>query len=99
MERSRTRTILAGGIAAAVALAACRLSKHHDADGAAPGQPGAITIDYPADGSIFPPEFPAPTWQWRDSRRRRGVLADPDLLRRWLSADRGRVARGAAAHR
>jgi Flp pilus assembly protein TadD len=67
MERSRTRSILAGGIAAAVALAACRPSKRHDADGAAPGQPGAITIDYPADGSIFPPEFPAPTWQWRDS--------------------------------
>jgi len=28
---------------------------------------GALTIDYPLDGSTFPPEFPAPTWQWRDS--------------------------------
>ena len=29
-------------------------------------QPGPISIDYPADGSIFPPEFPAPTVLWRD---------------------------------
>ncbi len=28
---------------------------------------GAIVIDYPADGSIFPPEFPAPMLEWRDS--------------------------------
>jgi tetratricopeptide (TPR) repeat protein len=25
-----------------------------------------IRIDYPRDGSVFPPEFPAPTWLWRD---------------------------------
>jgi tetratricopeptide (TPR) repeat protein len=25
-----------------------------------------ITIDYPAEGSIFPPEFPPPTFLWRD---------------------------------
>ena len=29
--------------------------------------PTAITIDYPADGAIFPPEFPAPTFLWRDA--------------------------------
>jgi tetratricopeptide (TPR) repeat protein len=28
--------------------------------------PGTISIDYPADGSIFPPEFPPPTFLWRD---------------------------------
>lgn len=33
----------------------------------APGQPGTLTIDYPVTGSIFPPEFPAPTWEWRDT--------------------------------
>ena len=27
----------------------------------------AITIDYPAAGTIFPPEFPAPTFLWRDA--------------------------------
>jgi tetratricopeptide (TPR) repeat protein len=26
-----------------------------------------ITIDYPADGSIFPPELPPPTFLWRDA--------------------------------
>jgi len=25
-----------------------------------------IQVDYPRDGSVFPPEFPAPTWLWRD---------------------------------
>ena len=29
--------------------------------------PGSITIDYPTEGSVFPPEFPAPTWLWRDA--------------------------------
>jgi tetratricopeptide (TPR) repeat protein len=28
--------------------------------------PGSITIDYPGDGSIFPPEITAPTFLWRD---------------------------------
>jgi tetratricopeptide (TPR) repeat protein len=27
---------------------------------------GALTIDYPLDGSIFPPDFAAPTFLWRD---------------------------------
>jgi len=31
------------------------------------GEPGSLTIDYPIDGSIFPPEFPAPTWLWRST--------------------------------
>ncbi len=26
-----------------------------------------ITIDYPAEGSVFPPEIPAPTFLWRDA--------------------------------
>jgi tetratricopeptide (TPR) repeat protein len=28
-----------------------------------------LTIDYPEDGSIFPPEFPPPTFLWHDSTR------------------------------
>jgi Flp pilus assembly protein TadD len=31
--------------------------------------PGPLTIDYPADGSIFPPEFPEPQFAWRDPDR------------------------------
>jgi Flp pilus assembly protein TadD len=30
------------------------------------GQP-AITVDYPVDGSVFPPEITPPTFLWRDS--------------------------------
>jgi len=39
--------------------------------GAAPQEPAgrlpAIAIDYPADGSVFPPELTPPTFLWRDS--------------------------------
>src|ERR1039458_5386531 len=34
----------------------------------APGQPAPrIVIDYPLEGSIFPPDFAPPTFLWRDS--------------------------------
>jgi hypothetical protein len=29
-------------------------------------QPAAIAIDYPMDGSVFPPDIGAPTFLWRD---------------------------------
>ena len=31
------------------------------------GSPAAITVDYPEEGSIFPPEITAPTFLWRDA--------------------------------
>jgi tetratricopeptide (TPR) repeat protein len=39
--------------ATAVALAAC-------------GRPRPITVDYPLEGALFPPEFPPPTLEWHD---------------------------------
>lgn len=30
------------------------------------GSSAAITVDYPRNGSVFPPEFPVPTFEWRD---------------------------------
>jgi len=27
----------------------------------------AITVDYPATGSVFPPDFTPPTMEWRDA--------------------------------
>ena len=36
---------------------------------AAPSPPAAITIDYPGQGSIFPPEITPPTFLWRDSAK------------------------------
>jgi tetratricopeptide (TPR) repeat protein len=44
-------------IAAAIAAAA----------GPRPHSVAPITIDYPADGSIFPPELPPPAFLWRDA--------------------------------
>src|ERR1035438_8029484 len=39
--------------------------------GAAPqesvGRPAAITVDYPANGSVFPPEITPSTFLWRDA--------------------------------
>ena len=31
------------------------------------GRPAAITVDYPANGSVFPPEITPPTFLWRDA--------------------------------
>ncbi len=33
-------------------------------------RPRPITVDYPLEGSVFPPEFPAPMLQWRDASPR-----------------------------
>ena len=50
-----------------VALVACQVAKRDPPKQESFGEPVSITIDYPAEGSIFPPEFPAPTWLWRDA--------------------------------
>ena len=33
-------------------------------------QPAAILVDYPLDGSVFPPDFPAPLVLWHDTASR-----------------------------
>jgi tetratricopeptide (TPR) repeat protein len=55
-------------ILAAAAVAACVLGA-----GAAAFvtlRPKPITVDYPLDGSVFPPEFPPPSLEWRDASPR-----------------------------
>jgi len=51
----------------AFALSACKVAKRDLPKQESFGEPVSIMIDYPAEGSIFPPEFPAPTWLWRDA--------------------------------
>lgn len=34
------------------------------------GEPGKPAIEYPLDGTLFPPEIPAPTFRWRDEGSR-----------------------------
>ncbi len=70
MKRSRKRTILGAGLVTVTALAAWQVAGRHSRKQAAVGEPGPITVDYPAEGSLFPPEFPAPTWLWRDANDR-----------------------------
>ncbi len=38
-------------------------------------RPRPITVDYPLDESVFPPEFPPPTVLWRDASPRASVWA------------------------
>jgi hypothetical protein len=56
--RFRTTLILIAAMIAITVVAERR---------AAGRPPASITIDYPADGSIVPPDFAAPTFLWRDS--------------------------------
>jgi|CZKY01.1.fsa_nt_gi Flp pilus assembly protein TadD len=44
------------------------LSRSSGTDYAPPeSQPAKITVDYPLDGSVFPPEITPPTFLWRDA--------------------------------
>jgi Tfp pilus assembly protein PilF len=71
MKRSSTRAILGIGVLLLAGLGAWQLARRRapttSAPPAPPPRPGTLTIDYPADGAIFPPEFPPPTWLWRDT--------------------------------
>jgi tetratricopeptide (TPR) repeat protein len=39
------------------------------ASGAIPTKLSAIIVDYPSEGSLFPPDIIAPTFQWRDAEQ------------------------------
>jgi Flp pilus assembly protein TadD len=70
MKRSRAKYIIGAGLVAVVALVAWQITRRHSRPPVSFAKPGSIVIDYPAPGSIFPPEFPAPTWLWRDPDER-----------------------------
>jgi tetratricopeptide (TPR) repeat protein len=57
MKRVTAWVFLIGAAMAAAALVWVRVAVH---------QPVSITIDYPEEGAIFPPDFAAPTFLWRD---------------------------------
>ena len=51
-----------------IALAGTAVVGSHFATAARPsGLPGTIIVDYPSQGSIFPPDIIPPLFQWRDS--------------------------------
>lgn len=66
--RLLSRVLLAAILATATVflLAGKRLAASPNSASPA-GEPAAITIDYPLDGSVFPPEITPPTFVWRDA--------------------------------
>ena len=50
----------------------------------APRGEAAIVIDYPRDGSIFPPDVPPPEFLWRDSADDIGWGNSPARARHWM---------------
>jgi Flp pilus assembly protein TadD/Tol biopolymer transport system component len=65
MSRGRARlAVLAAVVVGAVGAAAWFVAAR---------RPVAVTVDYPLDESVFPPEFPPPTFLWRDASPRAAV--------------------------
>ena len=57
MNRPGARALVAGVVILAAAVAWLLFDQ----------RTRQITVDYPAEGSVFPPEFPPPTFLWRDA--------------------------------
>ncbi|HEY1985073.1 MAG TPA: tetratricopeptide repeat protein [Terracidiphilus sp.] len=54
-------------LAAGLSLSAVWLTGPHPVVTASATAPDAITIDYPLNASVFPPDIAAPTFEWRDA--------------------------------
>jgi tetratricopeptide (TPR) repeat protein len=61
VKRLGARVLIIGVVVVAPVAVLERLAAQHGP------RPAPITIDYPAEGSIFPPEITAPTFLWRDA--------------------------------
>ncbi len=59
--------------AIAASAAALRQTAETRTGRTAPQRLAPIAVDYPAEGSIFPPEFPPPTFLWRDPESKAAV--------------------------
>lgn len=61
---SRGARITSAIVAALLCVTGLRLA--HRSAALAAESPATISVDYPLNGSIFPPDMAAPTFQWRD---------------------------------
>jgi Flp pilus assembly protein TadD len=68
MKLPNARSLTAAGLVVVAGVLALQKAGRHFRKPVAGAAPTTITIDYPADGAVFPPEFPAPTWLWREAR-------------------------------
>ena len=57
MGSKQIRWVVGGSVLLAAAVLVARLTAE---------RPAGLVIDYPLEGSIFPPDFSAPTFLWRD---------------------------------
>jgi tetratricopeptide (TPR) repeat protein/Tol biopolymer transport system component len=62
-----TLLILSAAVAAVCMLGQRLAAQPKSGQGTWASHPASITIDYPLDGSIFPPEITPPTFIWRDA--------------------------------
>jgi tetratricopeptide (TPR) repeat protein len=70
LKRVAVWLLILGTVIVTSAVVAGQLAAEHNARRAVLSlteQPAPIIIDYPAEGSIFPPDMTAPTFLWRDS--------------------------------
>jgi len=65
MKRHAARVLAPAFALISAGLAGLLLAQRTPADAAAQG--AGLTIDYPGQGSIFPPDFAPPTFLWRDA--------------------------------
>jgi tetratricopeptide (TPR) repeat protein len=63
---NRSARPFAVAIAACLIFCAAWLIKLDNIVAGATNAPANITVDYPLNGSVFPPDMAAPTFQWRD---------------------------------
>jgi tetratricopeptide (TPR) repeat protein len=62
------KPLLIGVASALMAFCAVgKLNANHSAGDIPKSGLAVVTIDYPSDHTLFPPDFAAPTFQWRDS--------------------------------
>ncbi len=67
MNGSRAQKVILAGLVTVTVLVGWQIAARHVRRPVSLEGPSAITIDYPDEGAVFPPEFPAPTWLWRDA--------------------------------
>ncbi len=68
LQRPAARVFVLGSMLATAGLAGLLLAQRSPEETpAAAAQTGGLVIDYPSQGSLFPPDFAAPTFLWRDA--------------------------------
>ena len=66
LRQPRVRAFIIAGLIIAAGAVLWRIPAFRFPLAAILGAPAGIMIDYPGDGAVFPPEFPPPTFLWRD---------------------------------